>query len=104
MANDEDVKKVLVPPAGIHTPGDVAMPADAVSPLVEVPEDAEGNPDAVKAALQARAAGQFVSAPASVAHQQSSGPALTQEELQRVEQADAEQENALQQDNRADTE
>lgn len=75
---------VLVPPMGVHTPGRVAMPADAVSPLVEAPADATADPDAAAAAYRAAQAGDYVEGPPGVAHQHSTGQAHTKESLDRA--------------------
>lgn len=89
-------KTVLVPPMGIHTPGRTAMPpGEGGPPLVEVPADALSNPEGVKAALKARAEGNFTSGPENVAHQRSTGEALTAEELKDAEQAEKATREAL---------
>jgi hypothetical protein len=82
-------KTVLVPPMGIHTPGRTAMPpGEDGPPLVEVPADAVSDPEGVKAALKARAEGNFVAGPANVAHQDSTGRALTKDELDDAAKAE----------------
>ena len=72
---------VLVPPEGIHTPGTVAFENPPVTNLVEVPVDAEANPDLTKAALKARDDGNFVDVPAGTGVQHPSGAALSRDEL-----------------------
>jgi hypothetical protein len=75
-------KTVLVPPMGIHTPGRTAIDAgEQGPPLVEVPADALSDPEGVKAAVRARAEGNFVAGPANVAHQDRTGRAFTKDEL-----------------------
>lgn len=53
-----DSGKVLVPPAGVHTPGDTLM-RDTVG-RVAVPTDAEADKDAARDAYEKAAAGDLV--------------------------------------------
>lgn len=81
--NEEKVETVLVPPAGIHTPGDTALGKE--SPYVEVPVDAEGNPDAVRAAVEKAQAGEYdKSLPAGVIPQHPDGSAKTPDEADQA--------------------
>jgi hypothetical protein len=69
---------VLVPPAGIHTPGDTAIGRE--SPFMEVPADAAGNPDATRAAVERAQAGEYdKTLPAGVVPQHPDGSAKTPE-------------------------
>ena len=80
---DKDSETVLVPPAGIHTPGTVAMGG---TPLVEVPAD-HTDEDKTRAALKAAAEGKTTDGPAGIAHQEASGPALPPGEGKRRAEA-----------------
>jgi len=80
---DKDKDTVLVPPAGVHTPGTVAM---GTTPLVEVPVDPQDE-EKTKAAVKAAAEGNTVTGPEGVAHQESSGAALAPGEGKRRAEA-----------------
>lgn len=79
---------VLVPPAGIHTPGTVAYEEPAVQHLIEVPADASRDPQGTKDALKARADGDVVEVPAGVGVQKPSGAAMTREHLDQSMEAE----------------
>jgi hypothetical protein len=67
---------VLVPPAGVHTPGRVALGDE--SPYVEAPADAEANPEAAREAyLKAQRGEHDVALPAGVIPQNADGSAKT---------------------------
>lgn len=83
-----DHPKVLVPPAGIHTPGTVAYSEPGVVDLVEVPADALTDAEGVKAALKARESGDTTQVPAGTGVQAPSGAALTAEQVQESVEAD----------------
>jgi hypothetical protein len=83
----EESGKVLVPPMGVHTPGRVAMPVDAVTALVEAPADAVADPQAARAAYVAAQAGDYVEGAAGHAHQKSTGQALSTEQTEKADKA-----------------
>lgn len=75
----EKLATVLVPPAGIHTPGAVALGGE--SPLVEVPVDGVRGYAQTRDALRARSEGNFTR---SAGHpQHADGSAATRESLER---------------------
>lgn len=77
-SKDDKTETVLVPPAGIHTPGRTAIGDE--SPFMEVPADAAGNPDATRAAVERAQAGNFdTTLPAGVVPQHPDGSAKTPE-------------------------
>jgi hypothetical protein len=80
---------VLVPPDGIHTPGMTAFQEPGVVNLVAVPTDALADPEGVRAALKARAEGNYAAtAPAGTGLQQQSGAAMNAEGVERTVKAE----------------
>lgn len=77
-----DVPKVLVSPAGIHTPGVTAHQV-ATTGLVEVPTDALADPQATRDALVARAEGDLKEVPAGVGTALPDGTAMTVEQVDK---------------------
>lgn len=77
--SDDKPDTVLVSPAGVHTPGRVAIGDE--SPYVEVPADAEANPEAAREAyLKAQRGESDVQLPAGVIPQHADGSAMTKPE------------------------
>lgn len=90
MAQEMDYKSdpVLVPPAGVHTPGRTAY-GDVN--LVEVPADAVADPEAAKAAAKAARDGETAkSVPAGTGIQGHDGGALSAEKIDDGLKADEE--------------
>lgn len=82
-------EKVLVPPMGVHTPGRTAIDAGTQGPpLVEAPADAVADPEGAKQAVRDAAEGNVTAGPPEIAHQDSSGLALTRGQLDDAEQAE----------------
>lgn len=74
---------VLVPPAGVHTPGRTAIGDE--SPYVEAPADAVADPEAAKRAAEKAAAGEYdATLPAGTVPQDSSGAALSPEAAEKA--------------------
>jgi hypothetical protein len=81
---------VLVPPAGVHTPGTTAH-GDG-QPLVEAPADAFSDPEAAAKAHQDAQAGKVAKVgPPELANQNADGSAMTPQELADAEKAEKEQ-------------
>jgi hypothetical protein len=75
---------VLVPPAGIHTPGTtITDAASSYQPLVEVPADALADPEGVRKALRNVQGGNYVKGEPGAGHQHADGSALSAEEAQQ---------------------
>lgn len=83
-------EKVLVPPAGVHTPGRTALDAgEQGPPLVEAPADALSDPEGAKQAYRDAQAGNWQAGPpVEMAHQDRTGLAFTREQLDDAEQAE----------------
>jgi hypothetical protein len=78
MADTKNEKSdtVLVPPAGVHTPGRTAMGDE--SPYVEAPADAASDPDAAREAYEKAQRGDYdETLPAGVIPQNADGSAKT---------------------------
>lgn len=92
--NEAAADTVLVPPAGVHTPGTTAH-GDG-QPLVEAPADAYANPDAAAKAYQDAQDGNFAKVgPKELANQHADGSAMTAAELEAAEKAEREQAGRL---------
>lgn len=81
MADNTNEKPdtVLVPPAGVHTPGRTAIGDE--SPYVEAPGDAQENPEAAREAYLKAQRGDYDQAlPAGVIPQAPDGSAMTPDE------------------------
>jgi hypothetical protein len=90
VAKNDEKNTVLVPPAGVHTPGTTAH-GDG-QPLVEAPADAFSDPDAAAKAYQDAQAGNFAKiGPKSLANQNADGSAMTPQQLADAEKAEKEQ-------------
>jgi hypothetical protein len=87
---DHDAGTVMVPPAGVHTPGTPATD-EARNELVKAPGDALADPDATAKAMRDAREGNTAQVPAGTGVQHPDGHALTPEELD--ESAEAEREN-----------
>jgi hypothetical protein len=73
-SSKNESETVLVPPAGIHTPGTTAMGEE--SPYIEVPAD--GDEDATRAAVEKAQSGDYDAAlPAGVIPVNQDGSAMT---------------------------
>lgn len=89
----DETNTVLVPPDGVHTPGDTAANAAEGQPLVRAPGDAFADPEAATAAYKAAQAGEVHEVGSTnIAHQHASGQALTPQEKAQAEERDKEQE------------
>lgn len=93
--NDADKgDTVLVPPAGVHTPGTTAH-GDG-QPLVEAPADAFADPDAAAKAYQDAQAGKVAKVgPKELANQNADGSAMTPTQLDEAVKAEKEQADRL---------
>jgi len=81
---------VLVPPDGVHTPGSTAH-GDG-QPLVEVPADAQADPDATaRAYRQAQSGTASRTGPSELANQNADGSAMTPAEHDQAIKAEREQ-------------
>lgn len=90
MAQDEDhqADKVLVPPAGVHTPGRTAY-GDVN--LIEVPANAAADPEAATKAHKARLEGNYdKQVPSGTSVQNHDGSAMTAEAIDEGLKADEE--------------
>jgi hypothetical protein len=87
---DHDAGTVMVPPAGVHTPGTPAT-AEARQEFVEAPGDALADPDATAQAMRDSRDGDVKLVPAGVGVQHPDGHALTPDELD--ESVEVEREN-----------
>lgn len=90
----EDRGTVMVPPAGVHTPGSV-LRSDLAQPFVEAPADAVADPDGTKQAMKDASEGRGREVPIGVGVQHRDGHALTPEELTKSEQREKETREAL---------
>lgn len=78
-----DAGEVLVPPAGVHTPGRVGIGEE--SPYVKAPADAVADPQAAREALEKAQSGEAdVTLPAGSVPQDSTGAALSPEAAQKA--------------------
>lgn len=84
VKTDAEVGTVLVPPDGIHTPG--AVTHGGTQRLVEVPTDAVSDPERARAAVKARAEGDYheIEVPAGTGIQAPSGAALPPDRVREV--------------------
>lgn len=89
---DEQHDVVLVPPDGVHTPGNTAANAAEGQSLVEAPADAFNHPDAATAAYKAAQEGKAHKvSDAKIAHQNADGSALSPAEHADAEKREQEQ-------------
>lgn len=83
-----DQPKVMVPPAGVHTPGVVGYQEPGVTHLVETPADAASDPEGVKKAIADRVAGNVMEVPVGTGVQARSGAALPRDEVESSVEAE----------------
>lgn len=79
---DADPTKVLVSPAGVHTPG-ITAHGVATTGLVEVPADALSDPEGTRQALVDVAEGNLKEVPAGVGTAAADGTALTEKQVDK---------------------